>query len=744
MANGLESPCCRVRDARQTRGLLYSGGVGESLNGEVLRVTFESDETNFRVLRVEVAGRGTVTAVGNFQFVAPGTNVRMTGETVRDPRHGDQFRVHTLVTVEPSTLEGIERYLGSGLIPGIGPGYARRIVEAFGLHTLEVLDTSPERLAEVSGLGKRRITEIQGYWKEQRGLGQLMLLLQTHGVPGHLARRLIDRYGDSAAEVLQSNPYRLAMEVSGIGFKTADRIAASLGINKDHPERAQAGVHHQLHVLRQQGHVYAPRGELESAVAGLLDIDATFVEVAIDALWASGRVVVDEERVYLAVLHSAEVSLAGEVQRISEFGAPGLDGAAEALVTFERSQGISLAPAQRAAIEAVAQHKVVVITGGPGVGKTTIVRAVLQVFRGARLTTQLAAPTGRAAKRLTEATGASAVTLHRLLEFDPKLRRFQRGREKPIDAQAIIIDEASMVDLPLADSLFQAVPDPARVVIVGDVDQLPSVGPGAVLRDLIDSGVVQVVRLEHVFRQGDGSLIIRNAHAILAGEAPIAPAADVTDADFFVIARNDAEQAAKTVEHLVIDRIPKRFGLKPGQDIQVLCPMHKGASGTQSLNERLQQRLNPIGAALQRSGQAFRAGDRVMQLRNDYDKEVFNGDLGFIASVDTEERQLLVDYDGREVSYRDAELDDLTLAYATTIHKSQGSEYSAIVVPFLTAHFPMLSRNLLYTAVTRGRKLCVLVADPRAIALALSEVRKEQRFTRLAERLAATCAAGHT
>jgi exodeoxyribonuclease V alpha subunit len=711
--------------------------VSQNISGQVSRVTFENEQSGFRVVRVEVEGRGVVTAVGNFQFVAPGTNVRMTGDFTRDPRHGDQFRVHTMVTVEPTTLDGIEKYLGSGLIPGVGPGFARRIVSTFGLQTLSVLDEHPERLSEVRGLGPLRRKEIREYWKEQRGLGQLMLLLQTHGVSGQLARRIMERYGERSAEIVQTSPYRLAMEVRGIGFKTADRIADSMGISRDHPERAEAGVHHLLNLARERGHVLLPREELVIGASELLGIDAAFVHAAIDSSWAAGRIVVQGEDVYLTALHRAEVGLLAELERVLEFGAPALDPRGAAVREFEKRIGLELAQQQRQAIEAVAANKVVVITGGPGVGKTTIVKVVLDVFKAAKLATRLAAPTGRAAKRLAEATGAPSVTVHRLLEFEPKLRRFQRGRGNPIDAQAIIVDEASMIDVLLAEALFAAVPDPARVVVVGDADQLPSVGPGSVLGDMIESGRVCVVRLNEVFRQGGDSLIIQNAHRILAGNPPRSPAAVESNADFFVIERSDPEHAAATVEELVARRIPQRFGFDAQRDIQVLTPMHKGASGTIALNERLQRTLNPgEGGGLTRSGQQFRPGDKVMQLRNDYDKEVFNGDLGYVSRVDSAERRLEVSFDGRLVPFGEAELEDLVLAYATSIHKSQGSEYPAIVVPFLSAHFPMLSRNLLYTAVTRARKLCVLVADPKAIRLALSETRKEERFTRLARRLA--------
>ncbi|HEX2731123.1 MAG TPA: ATP-dependent RecD-like DNA helicase [Polyangiaceae bacterium] len=712
--------------------------MSESLSGQVVRVTFENEETSFRVLRVEVPGRGILVAVGNTQFVAPGTHVRLTGEFTRDPRHGEQFRIEALVSVEPTTLDGIEKYLGSGLIPGIGPGFAKRIVAAFGLETLQVLDQTPERLREVSGLGEQRKKELLSAWKEQRGLGQLTLMLHTHGVPGYLARRILERYGEDSARIVQTSPYRLSMDVQGIGFKTADRLAASLGISKDHPERALAGVLHQLHAARDQGHVFVPREGLARVSAEMLEIDSSFTEAAIDSLWASERVVVEDGAVALSFLQRAEVSLCADLGRLSNFGAPGLARAEAVVEAFEARQKLTLASEQKRAIRAVAEHKVVVITGGPGVGKTTIVRAVIEVFDAARLTTKLAAPTGRAAKRMAEATGRPALTLHRLLEFDPKLRRFARNTDNPLEAQALIIDEASMIDLPLAASLFAAVPDPARVVIVGDVDQLPSVGPGAILRDLIDSGRIAVVRLTEIFRQAQDSGIVQSAHAILKGSMPEALVKSDKPPDFFIIERKDAEQALRTIEEVVARRIPQRFGFDTRTEIQVLCPMHKGACGTLAVNELLQRLANGEGEGVRQGEQTFRVRDRVMQLRNDYDREVFNGDVGFVSAVDSEARKLTVDFEGKSVEYESSELEQLSLAYATSIHKSQGSEYPVVVIPFLMAHFPMLSRNLLYTAVTRARKLCVLVADPRAIRTALSEVRKEARSTHLIARLGKT------
>lgn len=714
--------------------------MATTLTGEVERVTFENEETSFRVIRVGrlesgASGRHAVSVVGTFQAVGPGTRVRITGDFVNDPRRGEQFRVDTLVPIEPSTLVGLERYLGSGLIKGIGPGLAKRIVERFGMDSLKVLDTDPERLGNVPGIGARRVDEIRRAWSEQRAVSSIMLLLQTHGASPALAARIYKRYGDRAAAVVQRSPYRLALEVHGIGFKTADRIAQSMGIAGDHPERAQAGVLHTLGELADQGHLLAPREALAERTAEMLEIDVGHVHAAIDALWASERVVVEDDGVYLTRLFEAERQVAEGFARLLESPGRALPGLEGAIAAFERFAQVSLARAQRQAVESAALRKVVVITGGPGVGKTTIVRAVLSVLEKARLTVRLAAPTGRAAKRLAETTEREASTIHRLLEFEPRSGRFQRNVEKPLELDALVIDEASMVDVPLAAALLEALPTEARLVIVGDSDQLPSVGPGAFLRDVIDSGVVPTVRLTEIFRQAQESGIVQNAHRILRGEAPEGAASDEGGADFFIVQRRDPEEAADVVRELVARRIPRRFGMDAKEQVQVLTPMHRGAAGTIALNAVLQAALNPDGPALESRGQKLRPGDKVMQIRNDYDRDVFNGDIGIVSSVEPAERKLGVRFDDREVEYEDSDLDSLTLAYATSIHKSQGSEYPAVVIPLLSAHFVMLSRNLLYTAVTRARRLCVLVADPRALRLALAEFRRDERNTRLAERL---------
>lgn len=698
-------------------------------------MTYENEETHFRVVKVEVPGKGVIAAVGKFPFVGPGSHVRLTGEYGKDTKHGEQFRVSSLVVMEPDTVAGIERYLASGIIPGIGPGFAKRIVEKFGERTLTVLDTEPARLAEVPGLGASRCQEIAARWSEQRASSSLSIILQTHGVGIHLVKRILEKYGDRATEIVQTQPYRLAMDVRGIGFKTADQLAAGLGLGKEHPDRLRAGVLHCLYQICDAGHLFALRGALGETSSHLLQAGLPHVEAAIDALWASGRLVIESDRVYLPQLRQAEEQVAEALARLNHAECTRLPNVDAAIAAFENERQLTLAEAQREAVLAATSHHLLVITGGPGVGKTTIVRAILSVFHHAKHSVALAAPTGRAAKRLTESTGTRAVTLHRLLEYEPRLGQFQRTAESPLDVDVLVVDEVSMIDIQLCQALLGALHPRTRLVLVGDADQLPSVGPGALLRDVIDSREVRVVRLNAIFRQSQTSHIVQNAHRILLGERPISCERGAPMADFFVVERKEGDKAAETIRDLFVQRIPSGFGLDPLKDVQVLCPMHRGPTGTTQLNTTLQFAVNPEGPALERKGFAFRVGDRVMQLKNDYDRDVFNGDVGFVTDVDADAMTLGVQFDGRTVVYSDADVDALTLAYATSIHKSQGSEYPAVIIPFLTSHFVMLSRNLLYTAVTRARRLCVLVADPKAVDLALSELKREQRATTLAERI---------
>lgn len=720
-----------------------------TLEGEVARVTYENEQSGFRVVRVALDGRETLaTWVGRMQPVSPGMRVRATGKVETDPRHGEQLRVTTLIEIAPSTLQGLEKYLGSGMVTGIGPALAKRIVDAFGLQALRVLDESPERLTEVPGLGRKKAQTLSEAWASQKAVRDIMIFMQEHGVSPAIAMRIYKRFGASAIDVVKRSPYRLALDVWGIGFKTADQIARVVGVSPDAPERAQAGVLQVLSDLAMRGHVYAERGDLVARAASMLELDEAGVERAIDTLALSGRVIVEkgasgETAIYEASLHEAETRVGKRLLELLHTEGKPVVGkrtaatpeevAAVAIAAFEARASVTLAPAQREAVIGAAHHKILVITGGPGVGKTTIVRAILSVFDRSGKTVRLAAPTGRAAKRMSEATGRDASTLHRLLEFDPKERGFLRNRKNPIEGDVLIVDEASMIDLQLCDALTQAIADDARLVLVGDVDQLPSIGPGAILRDVIGSRAIPTVQLSQIFRQAEGSLIVQNAHRIHDGLRP--EGSTSKNGEFFVFVREDPAEAAATIHDLVTDRIPRGFGLDPVRDIQVLTPMNKGPVGTIVLNESLQRALNPSGPTVTRGEKTFRLGDKVMQLRNDYEREVFNGDIGRISAIDAEASTMMVTFDGKDVTYETGDLDDLVLAYATSIHKSQGSEYPAVVVTMMSTHFVMLSRNLLYTAVTRGKKLVVIVTDGRALSLALSETRREERLTGLRMRL---------
>ena len=753
-----------------------------AIEGEVERITFENRETGFRVVKVVVPGRRDMLAiVGTFPQVAVGARVRVRGTMQVDRNHGEQLRATSVTELAPTTLAGIEKYLGSGLIKGIGEVTAQRIVEKFGLDTLKVLDEEPHRLREVNGLGRTRADSLVQAWQEQRAIRDVMIFLQAHGASPMLATRIFKRYGPKAVTIISGNPYRLAIDVWGVGFRTADRIAASMGIGRDSLERMQAALLQALRDTTDNGHCFAVTEDLTGRAARLLATDNQEAEApspdivarldeALVAIVRAGYVVaerpgtldrarVDDLRgaaIYDVAMYEAEVRLSARLGSLARVEKDDLRGFAEAVAAFEKESGTVLAEEQRLAVEKAARCPLLVVTGGPGVGKTTIVKAILSVFDRAKVVTRLAAPTGRAAKRMSEATGREAATLHRLLEFEPKKNAFKRDAKNPLDAGAIIVDESSMVDVWMADALTQAIADGARLVLVGDVDQLPSVGPGSFLRDAIDSGVVPCVRLVKIFRQAEKSLIVQNAHRINAGEPPVVPEAGDTSSDFFVVEKRDAEEARRVIIELVTNRIPRRFGLDPVRDIQVLTPMNRGPAGTLLLNEELQAALNPTGPSITRGKTRFRVGDKVMQLRNDYDRNVWNGDVGIVASVDEEEETLVVRFaDGasssevREVPYDGSSLDELALAYASTIHKSQGSEYPAVVIPFLTTHFVMLSKNLLYTAVTRGKRLVVLVADPRALRIALSpkdggEASADRgRATKLAARVrAVTCGDG--
>ena len=723
-----------------------SAATPETLEGTVERVTYHNAENGFSVIQVKVRGRrDPVTVVGYLAAAIAGEFVEATGGWVIDKQHGQQFRAESIRTTHPATPEGMERYLGSGLIKGIGPVFAGKLVRTFGEQVFDVIADQPDRLIEIPGVGSTRQERITRSWHEQRVVREIMVFLQGHGVGTARAVRIHRTYGDDAIGIVKENPYRLAHDIRGIGFKTADELAGRLGVDKNSPLRARAGVAYVLLQLTNEGHCAFPQDGLVEKSIELLGIEEPVVRAAIDHEIGHGRLVRDrigdDNCIYLANLYRAETQLATRIQRLQQgqHPLPRID-IEKALTWVEQQVGLSLAPAQRDAVALAASHKVLVITGGPGVGKTTIVNSILKILTAKRLNCLLCAPTGRAAKRMTETTGCDAKTIHRLLEFDPSGHAFKRNAGNPLETDVVLADEVSMMDLPLAFSLIDAVPPNAALIMVGDVDQLPSVGPGSVLKDLIDSAVVPTVRLTKIFRQASASRIVHAAHQVNGGRIPdLRPPEQ--DSDFYFVKAEDSEAAADMVVQIVSERIPQRFGLNAIADVQVLTPMHRGVLGARNLNQVLQAHLNPPkhGAPeVERFGYTYRAGDKLLQTQNDYDKGVFNGDLGIVRRVNLAESEMSVDFEGRIVTYDFGELDEVMPAYAMSIHKSQGSEFPALVIPVHTQHYMMLQRNLLYTGITRGKRLVVLVGTPRAVAIAVNRADATQRCSALRERLLAT------
>lgn len=717
----------------------------EVLAGLVERVTFHNAENGFCVLRVKVRGqRDLVTVVGHAAMISAGEFVQISGRWFNDHTHGLQFKAEFLRASPPTTVEGIERYLGSGMIRGIGPVYAKKLVKAFGEAVFDLIEQEPGRLREVTGIGPKRAERIVGGWADQKVIREIMLFLHSNGVGTSRAVRIFKTYGQDAVKLISENPYRLAKDIRGIGFKTADQIARKMGIAPDAMIRVRAGISYALGEAMDEGHCGLPVGELLTSTAELLEVAASLIETALALELEAGDVVADSVGetgcIFLAGLYRAEQSI-GERLRACAVGRPPWSeiDAAKAITWVERKTGLALAPSQQEAVRLALRSKVLVITGGPGVGKTTLVNAILKIVVAKGTDVQLCASTGRAAKRLSESTGLEGKTIHRLLETDPANGSFKRDDTNPLTCDLLVVDEASMVDVLLMRSLLRALPDSAALLIVGDVDQLPSVGPGQVLADIIGSGAVPVVRLTEVFRQAAQSRIITNAHRINEGRMPELSAEE--GSDFYFVEAAEPEIGLRKLLAVVRDRIPARFGLDPVRDVQVLCPMNRGGLGARSLNVELQKVLNPPGEVkVERFGWTYGPGDKVMQIANDYDRDVFNGDLGVIDRIDIEEGELTVSFDGREVVYGFGELDELVLAYATTIHKSQGSEYSAVVIPLVTQHYAMLARNLLYTGVTRGRKLVVLVGQKKALAIAVRNQGGRRRWSKLREWLAATIA----
>ena len=715
-----------------------SSSPTETLSGLVERVTYHNADNGFCVLRVKARGqRDLVTVVGHAAAISAGEFISAAGWWTTDREHGVQFKAASVTTTQPTTLEGIERYLGSGMIRGIGPVYARKLVQGFGEAVFDLIEQEPDRLREVTGIGAKRAARIVAGWADQKAIREIMLFLHAHGVGTSRSVRIYKTYGQDAVALITENPYRLARDIRGIGFRTADQVASRLGIERTAMIRVRAGLSFGLAEATGNGHCGLPVADLTRITSELIEVEPGLIGTALGLELAAGALVADtvdgEPCVFLAGLYRSEQAIAERLRRLAEGRPPWpVIDAARAIPWVEARTGLALAPSQAEALRLAVAAKVLVITGGPGVGKTTLVNSILQVLGAKGAAVALCAPTGRAAKRLTESTGLDARTIHRLLEADPKTEGFKRGEEHPLACDLLVVDEASMVDVPLMRSLLHALPDRAALLLVGDVDQLPSVGPGQVLADVIGAETVPVIRLTQVFRQAAQSRIITSAHRINAGAMPELTAPE--GSDFYFVEADAPEDAARRLLAVVSARAPARFGLDPVRDVQVLCPMNRGSLGARALNVELQRVLNPPGALrVERFGWTFGPGDKVMQVANSYERDVFNGDLGIVASIDPEEDVLTVRFEGRAVEYGFGELDELVLAYATTIHKAQGSEYPAVVIPLSTQHYAMLARNLLYTGVTRGKRLVVLVGSRRALAMAVRNGGARRRWSKLGE-----------
>ncbi|SFG64648.1 exodeoxyribonuclease V alpha subunit [Desulfotomaculum arcticum] len=717
--------------------------------GYLERITYYSEETSFTVARLQEKGKtGLTTIVGNMTGINPGESLRLTGKWVNNAKFGEQFQVEKYETVVPATVNGIEKYLGSGLIKGIGPVMAKRIVKVFGLNTLDVIENSPHDLSRVEGIGSKRIDMIARAWLDQKEVKEIMLFLQSHGVSAGYSAKIFKEYGSDSIEIVKNNPYRLAADIYGIGFITADHIAQNMGIDPNSVLRVKEGIIYVLNETTNEGHVFFPYEPLVAKASEMLKVDRDVVVQAIALLFEEKRVILEDmndlkegftpnnKAVYLVPFYVAETGAAARLLKlIAEQPVIRSIDTNKAITWVEEKLQTKLAEKQIEAINLSVKHKVLVITGGPGTGKTTIIKAIMRVFMALQLKVLMAAPTGRAAKRMQEATGFDARTIHRLLEYAPRRGGFQKNQDYPLDADVIIVDEASMIDIILMHHLLKAVPTHATLILVGDINQLPSVGPGSVLRDIIDSGKFKVVELTEIFRQAGQSRIVVNAHLVNQGRFPdiSLPSGELTD--FYFIEGEEPLNVLHKILMLCGERIPKRFGFHPVDDIQVLTPMHRGELGVANLNAKLQELLNPGEGGITRGQRRYKVNDKVMQLINNYDKEVFNGDVGKIIAIDRENQELKVNFDGRVATYEFSELDELVTAYAVSIHKSQGSEYRSVIIPVTTQHFMMLQRNLIYTAITRGKALVVLVGSRRALAMAVKNNKPLNRYTSLKDRL---------
>ena len=719
----------------------------ETVEGTIKSVVYHNDENGYTVLHVELpsefelAKSPEITVVGKTRAVWEGEDVKAEGEWVSDKVHGRQFKASVLTCIAPRSLKGIERYLASGLIKGIGPVLAKRIVDTFGENTMNVLSHQSARLREVPKLGEAKIRQIRESWNANETMRENLIFGQTYGISINKMTRIVKRYGPDAIAIIKADPYKLCRDIWGVGFATADKIALSVGIPRDSPLRACASISYTLETEAEDGgHCWTLENDLLLHANELTEIPVEVLSAALAVECESGRVIAVSvtadapRRIYLKSLYYAERDVA---RRVNALLAPPHEGdlapvdVASEISAWERRSGLDLATRQREALAASLSRRLSIITGGPGVGKTTIIRALVDIFRKRGLKVVLSAPTGRAAKRMSESVDADAQTIHRLLKWNPVTNRFTYDANNRLEGDVFVFDETSMIDVRLAADLFAALPVAARVVWVGDTDQLPSVGPGSVLGDLIKSGKVPAVRLDFIFRQADSGLIVRNAHHVNAGE-PLEIRRD-DNCDFYFMRCEDPQTCVARAIEFMQTRIPRKFGMDPLEDVQVLVPMRKNTLGTDNLNVEIQKAINPHGDSLVRGGTLFRVRDRVMQLRNNYDKDVYNGDVGFVKQVDASDRSLVVSFDGRPVKYAPGDLDELTLAYATTIHKSQGSEYPAVIVIVHTQHYVMLQRNLLYTAITRGRKLVLLMGVPYAVDRAIATNTVRERRTSLAE-----------
>lgn len=700
----------------------------------VEHITYQNQENGWSVMKVKVKGYDNlVTLTGSLLDVPVGSVLLVDGDWRVDPKYGQQFVAQSWTEVMPATLYGIEKYLGSGLVKGIGPAYAKAIVSRFGLETIDVIENDIERLLEVPRLGKKRMEKIRESWEKQKDIKEVMVFLQGHGVSTAFAAKIYRKYEKESIAKVKENPYQLADDIWGIGFKTADSIASKMGYEKNDPRRCRSGILYTLNELAEDGHVYAEPEQLVESAVKLLEAEETPVRQALATMMEAKDVIADNDVIYLPPFYYAENGSAKRLQSLLSDNSPlNSDVAAAPEAEYGRKNGgIVYDQVQQAAIQKALDSKVMVLTGGPGTGKTTTTQGIIAAFKARHMSILLAAPTGRAAKRMTEATGMEAKTIHRLLEYNP-MDGYKRNEDNPLEGDALIVDECSMIDILLFYNLMKAIPSNMRLILVGDIDQLPSVGAGNVLRDIIDSQQIPVVRLTRIFRQAQSSRIVMNAHAINAGQFPNIK--NGLDTDFFFINQEDADEMVKLIIGLVRDRLPKKYGY-PAKEVQVLTPMQRGTVGAGNLNIELQNALNPTGPSLARGGYTFRQGDKVMQIRNNYDKNVFNGDIGYITAVDTNERTLTVTFDSRLIEYDITELDEIVLAYAITIHKSQGSEFPVVVMPVTMKHFIMLQRNLIYTGITRAKKICVLVGTTKALAYAIRQNTVSKRNTMLKERL---------